>query len=90
LTLKYFARERADVGDIRVPDFNAGARLTAVMLAPHFSGLFARQSDFGDPAGVVLLCCLGDTIVADFPQNLTCGADRSIASRRAVWASCAS
>jgi hypothetical protein len=44
------------------------------MLAPHFSGLFAQQSDFGHPAGVVLLvlsfwCGLGDTIVADFPPK---------------------
>jgi hypothetical protein len=32
------------------------------MLAPHFSGLLLKQSDFGHPAGAVL----GDAIVSDF------------------------
>jgi hypothetical protein len=49
------------------------------MLAPYLSVQFYRQSDFGHPAGAVV----GDMIVSDFrcsdfPQNLACGADRSI------------
>jgi hypothetical protein len=37
-------------------------RVLAAILAPYLSGLFYRQSDFGDPAVAVV----GDMIVSDF------------------------
>ena len=55
------------------------------MLAPYLSGLFCTQSDFGQPAGVVV----GDMIVSDFfrfdfLQNLACGVDRNICTADAA------
>jgi hypothetical protein len=55
--------------------FQSNLRRVAAMLAPYFSGLLMRQSDFGHPVGTGL----GDVIVSDFPQNLACGANRSAA-----------
>jgi hypothetical protein len=44
--------------DVRRGGGETDARLVAAMLAPHFSGLLARQLDFGHPAR----CCLGDVL----------------------------
>jgi cold shock protein len=42
------------------------------MLAPYSSGLLMAQWDWGPRR-----CCLADTIVSDFAQNLRCGAVRN-------------
>jgi len=46
-------------------------RRGVAMLAPYSSGLLMAQWDLGGR------CCLADTIVSDFPQNLRCGAVRN-------------